>query len=573
MRRRLLIDRVLTAFCWTGTGALSVAAIAIIADHYFPLGLDRWPAIGIAATAGLVAAVAWAWFARPNLLDSAIELDRRCQLDERVSTALALDTSNPDNAAVSAAVADDAQQRLSKVNIAASFPMGRRREAWRPIVPLAAAWALAVLLSPKLPTGDPAATAEEPAPAEVKAEVASLERKLDERQREAERLQLIEAEKLLERARQETAKLQSAEKLDRKEALVKLNDVARQMEERRRGLDATEEMKKQLSRLRSKKSGPADKFAEALARGQFNAALERLQQMREAIESGKLDEQQKKDLQEQLDQLQKQVEQMAAAQQQQQREMAKRLQQKPEQKPGDAQRREGSEPAEGAEPGAAEKGSKREGEKPEGRPSEPDAAALAEQLAQAGSQSERLEDLAEALSEAAQGLQDGDSAKAQEGLGKLSQQLEQLAQEAAEAQLLDEGLRDVADCKSGLCREGQPQDGPGQNGRATAEANPRPQNGGSQAGVGRGPGDAREPQPTATGKSFDSVARSQMGPGELRPSGPADGPNSRGRVMQAIREQSESFAESEPAPLENQPLDRSRRQQKRQYFDALRGGD
>ena len=81
-------------------------------------------------------------------------------------------------------------------------------------------------------------------------------------------------------------------------------------------------------------------------------------------------------------------------------------------------------------------------------------------------------------------------------------------------------------------------------------------------------GDCAVIPPGARHKLFNT------GDGPLRIVGPTDGPNAKGRALEAIREQAEALAEgADPQPVGNQPLDRSRRAQKRQYFDSLRQAD
>jgi hypothetical protein len=168
--------------------------------------------------------------------------------------------------------------------------------------------------------------------------------------------------------------------------------------------------------------------------------------------------------------------------------------------------------------------------------------------------------------------------------------MDDLARQSAEQRLLDGGLQDLADCKSGMC---QGQGGPPGNGqkpgngdqagngnRGGNRGNRQGGNGklgggvgGSKAGHGIGPGpgnDGDEPE----AKTFDSRVAQQVKEGQFRVMGPTDGPNAKGRVLDEIRRQAtEPSPESEAAALENQALDRSRRQQKRQYFDTIRKGE
>jgi hypothetical protein len=261
VRRRLLAERVAAVFPWFATGAFAVAAIVVALDKYYPLGIE-WPvALGVAAGAAVMATLIAGAMTTRSELAAAVELDRRCRLDERVSTALALRPAADEQSAAGSSAADvaarrvveaDAEAAVAKVDVRSSFPLApSRRLAW-PLVPIAAAVALALGLSPTVPPASPAAAAAEQAQAQMKETAATLEKKLEEKKLEAEKLKLVEAQKLLEKLQEEARKIKAATQIDQKETLLKLNDLAQQMEQRREQVSGAEAMKKQLSRLRSK---------------------------------------------------------------------------------------------------------------------------------------------------------------------------------------------------------------------------------------------------------------------------------------------------------------------------------
>ena len=555
VRRRLFWSATLRVWPSLTAVAIGLAVVGLALDTRGWIALDRMQVLAWGAVAALVAAPLFGWWKLPDRATAALELERRCALDERVSTVLALERCGAVEPGAAAAVRDDAEQRVAAVDVRRAFPIRPPRRAFRSLIPAALIVPAVYLLVPPARTIEPAAGAVEPTTADIRAEVASLERKLEDARAEAEKLLLVETERLLEESRRAAARLRAAS-TDAKEALVALNDLAKRLEERRKSSEATVELQKQLSRLRSKQSGPADKFAEALSRGQFQAAAERLRRLREELQSGKLDEAQRRALGEQLDQLQQQLDRLAAAQQEQRR---------------DLERREAERKAGGQQAGAAD-----DGDAPQPRDGdEPDQADLAERAAQAAAQQVQLEHMAQALADAAAGAARGDGAEAQQALERLQQQLEQLGREAAEGELLDQGLDDVARCKAGLrgdakagaTRPGADDgDGPAGPDRQAAGG------GGQKPGDGPGAGDAATPHDDRA-KSFDSLSRGPAGRGALRAAGPADGPNSKGRVLQTIERQAAEAAAGESTTLEQPSLDVSRRRQKRQYFDALRRAD
>ena len=104
----------------------------------------------------------------------------------------------------------------------------------------------------------------------------------------------------------------------RRDAIKKLTDVNKRLDEIINGTkgktaDAIENVLKQL---RTPPDGPAKDLAEALAAGDFKAAQKALARLSEELQTGKLSEQQKKQLAKQLDDLAKQMQQLAQQQQQ-----------------------------------------------------------------------------------------------------------------------------------------------------------------------------------------------------------------------------------------------------------------
>jgi len=571
VKRRLLAARALRAWPWCATASLAIAAGVIAVDKYYPLGIAWTTVLGAAVGSSLVAALGWSWLRREDAVAAAIELDRRCRLQERVSTALVLAaTSATDDDRAAAAVRADAERALSRVDVPGAFPLGAsRRWAW-PLVPLVAALAATQLASTVAP---PQAAATPTVTAQVRESSAELQRKLEQQRREAERLQLAEAHKLLEQLEEEARRLKDSDKIEPREALIKLNDLAQKLADRREQVSGAKETQKQLSRLRSKHEGPAEKFTQSLAKGNYRDAAAQLQQLRKELENGKLSDEQKEKLAKQLDALQKQVEDLAQAQEQRNQDLQQQL---AEQKNSGSGAKSGDSQADGS-PSGSEKNRDESG----GLSAE----ALSQKLAESGAQAEELRQMQQALADAARGLEQGDPAAAKQAMNRLQDQLSDLGDKLDEMRLLDQGLLDLEDAKTDLAsgdgqgdqqgnQQGKPQSGPGQGGRQGGLGQNQP-DGQPGSGIGNQPGNRPEnPTLADDGQAFDSRVRVEAKPGEMRVIGPTDGPNAKGRALEAIRAQTEMAAEQGPAPaLERQPLDRSRREQKRQYFDSLRKGE
>ena len=82
--------------------------------------------------------------------------------------------------------------------------------------------------------------------------------------RMAEEAGLEEVDDLFKKLQEGLDKLQTKEKLDRKEAMVKLNDLAQDLAKKRDELANVDQMRKQLDQLKNFQPGPGDKFGKAL---------------------------------------------------------------------------------------------------------------------------------------------------------------------------------------------------------------------------------------------------------------------------------------------------------------------
>ena len=153
-----------------------------------------------------------------------------------------------------------------------------------------------------------------------------LREKLAERRKEAEKAGLKDATELLKKLEQGTDELQK--QTDREKGLVKLNDLARELQERRKQLGGNgESFKRQMEQIQGVDQGPADKLAKALAKGDFEKAANELEQLQKQLADNKLDPAKKNDLAKQMEQLKQKIEQLAKQQKEAQADMQKQAEQ------------------------------------------------------------------------------------------------------------------------------------------------------------------------------------------------------------------------------------------------------
>src|SRR5207253_429681 len=126
---------------------------------------------------------------------------------------------------------------------------------------------------------------------------------LEKKTKEAEEKGLKEAEVMFKKLEEGLDKLQSKDNVDKKNALIKINDLTKDLEKRREQLGGADEMRKQFEQMKNVERGPADKVAKAIKEGDFKQALEEMKKLKEQLEKGELNQEQKEKLAEQLDQM------------------------------------------------------------------------------------------------------------------------------------------------------------------------------------------------------------------------------------------------------------------------------
>ena len=244
--------------------------------------------LGGAFGLGFIAAAVWTYVTRPNSLEAAIELDKRYQLKERVSSALNLPATEFDTPAGQALI-EDAERRIKKVEVSEHFGLKIKPTALLPVVPALIAF-LVILLVPvvKLQTAD--ASNSTNANKELKkpnANIKPLIKSVKKKREQAKTAGLKEAERLFEKLEQGTKEISPKE--DQKKTLVKLNKLADELKKRAKQLGNAEKLKQQLNNLKNMEKGPADKFGKAMKDGDLNKGLNELKKLQQQLANNELD--------------------------------------------------------------------------------------------------------------------------------------------------------------------------------------------------------------------------------------------------------------------------------------------
>jgi len=539
-RLRKALRRFLTVWGWCFTAALVVAAIGAVVDRFYPLNISAAGWALAAVITGPVAAMLLTIASWPRRLTAAMEIDRHFTLRERLSSAVALTAEERDTPAGAALVAD-AEAWAGRVKLRKAFPLWPSRRAWQP-VPVAALVLLAAVGFPSKTTETPvAADAEPPVVREqVQRSATLLARKLAEQQAQSQGISA--AQKLLADFQKQADAL-SRSATGRKDAMVKLNDLAREARQARKEYAGAQWLRQQFDRQLDPVAGQAaaestpseTPLTQAMAAGDFQQAAEEATTLRNQLQQGGLPAEQQKTLAEQTERMSQQLDRLADAHQAAEAQLQQRRQQ------ADAAGQEA------------------------------EAQRLAEQLDQLRAQKPQVEQarqLARQLSECSSNLKQQQSEGAAEAMGTAAETLARLQQQSQAAESLDRALAAIDATRQRMsCPDC---DG---SGCPACEDNTQP-NGGS--GAGDQPGEDSSDSRIVAGRFYDAPLADAGEPdasAESQPMvtvGSAVGPNAAGTLRERIERQIDSVARGETDPISSpQRLPRQHRRHAREYFEQF----
>lgn len=273
------------------------------------VALDASATIAIAAAVALASAALWALLARPRGVAVARAVDEAAGLRESLSTAWIYEKQTDP---WSAAVRGDAERRASAVDVRAALPL-TLGQFWK--APPIAAAAVAIIWF-VLPASSP--------------DIFGWMRQAEEQARAQEELQEAQvaikvAEEIAQQVAEKTGqqfenlppdqnpelKTPQAMRMAALDKLTQAEQALREEIEKGENTMKLEAMRRELSRMKQPGPGPAAEFARELAKGDFRAANEKLQELREKLEAGELSEAEREQLAEQLQNMQEQLEQIA----------------------------------------------------------------------------------------------------------------------------------------------------------------------------------------------------------------------------------------------------------------------
>ena len=528
--RRLRVRRFLSALVWSLAGTLLLAAILMGVDRLgYPVPGPDWLPLAIAGGASFLIASLVASFSGPSRVDAAVAIDREFGLNERLGTALTLPTDLRETQAGRAVIADTIRH-LKDLDVAEKFPLGMPRRAWLPLLP--AMVAAGLVFAPTWTTAILKAKATETKiiDSEVISEKAKmLVKKTAAKRQEMNKEKFAETEKLLaqiEKAAEELAKAPPAAK---DKALMELNKLTDAVQQRQKQVGSPEQLAKQLQQLKDLTGGgPGEKFAKELSKGDFGKASLELKKLQEKMASGKMTEPEKKQLQAQLAEMKKQLNDVANMEQRK-----KQLE--------DAKKNGG----------LSEEQYKKEMDK----------------LNQQSKQMDALKQLAEKLEKVEQALDKGDIKKAAEALGMSKDQLSEMAEKMQELETLDGAMAELQEAKDGMTGEGMNQLGEKLGmGKGSRESRNR-------QGLGKGRGEGDRPEAKDDVNTYQTQVKQQIGKGKavfeqfVPPTGLRKGES---KIEMAGEVEAATALSAEA--LTNQKVPKDREKHIRGYFDRISKG-
>lgn len=520
-RRRLTWERFLRLAPWCCFAWLWAAAAVIVADKFWPIGVEYWVWPAAAMGLGLLTALVWTFVRRRGELDAAMEIDKRFALRERVSSSLALTPELLDTPA-GKALMEDALRRVERIHVPEKFQVRMSRWSLIPLAPAAAAFALALLWQPETAQS---AQAKEAAQVKkvIKTQADVMKKLAQDRQKELKDKNLPELSQVFKKLEDGADRMRQDENTDRKKALVELNDLAKDLEKRREALGGKEKIQDQFKSMKDLSKGPADKLAESLKEGDFKQAMDEIKQLRDQIKDGKLNDKQREDLAKQLEEMQSKLNKMADAHKQAMEDLKKQIEQKKQ--AGD---KEGAEKAQ----------------------------QQLDKLAQQMPQVNKANEMAKKLGECAKCMKNGQMDQAMAEMDGMEGQLKQMQAEMEEMEMLDDAMKQLGDCKNACMNPSDafnPDAPPGM-------------------GLGRGRGKGERPEDRTKTGTYATKVNQKLGPGSAVITDFVEGPNIKGDVQQDIQSQLSEMAASEADPLTGQQLPRAVREHAQEYFDKVREG-
>jgi len=547
-KNRLMLAAFGRSVCYTISAAAIVSIVSnltlVLAGVHNSVVLTQVvPAVAFGLA--LIISILYTWLDRPSEVLAAQELDRRFSLKERLCTVVMMKKIHT-NDAVTRAVIAESEEVAKQIDVAEKF-------ALRPTTLLCWPCSLLLLLffcyffvnSDALANSKTSVSGQGLENSQTQEVAKILKREMSQRKKLAAEKGLLESEQLYGRLERNVDRILTQKDLDPKQAMIAINDLKTQLEQRREELGNAESMKRVFSQLKGLQGGATEKLAKSLSEGDFRKAAESIEEIAKSVQSSRLTAKEK-------DELRKQLEAMAASL----NEAAKQIEE---------QRKE----LENKIAAASATGNQDELEK------------LQNQLADFNSRnadSEALRSMASKLSQVNESLAGERLLQASADLQEIASEMNRMQQNASELDDLQNALNQIAQSKNAMrCNSCSGAGCSACNGAAlnsqSGQLAGQPSNSAGRGnGLGEGSGYGDRPEAETDTNTYQSQVRAQIGKGKVVINGIADGPNRKGVSREALKQVIEASLKEQGSPSSAQVLPRAEREHAKQYFDQLREG-
>ena len=284
-------------------GLCVVAAVAF-ADKLVHTGLSL-PLFAYAVLAGcLPLAIVLTWMSGVTRLKAAVLADTNLGLKERLSSALAMKESGE---AMAPALMEDALRHARRLDSARAVPLKLPREGrFLPIPVICAALAMLVMPSMDLLGRELRDAVRKQEADAIEREAKELKKKTEELKKFAKELKSENIKRVVEQMElaQEALKAKS---MDRKTALVKMDELADDIQKQKDKLNSLKGTKQNLDKLEPFKSELAKALSEALKSGDMKQAAEEIKKLQEQLKNASADSDKVEQAARELEQLVKQL--------------------------------------------------------------------------------------------------------------------------------------------------------------------------------------------------------------------------------------------------------------------------
>lgn len=531
------------AYTLSAASILSMLVILTKRQMVFPFAVDTILLINFALA--VISSLAFTWLKMPEEVGVAQEVDKRCNLKERLSTSLSLEGDLAKSEIARALIADT-EKSTGQINLTREFPLKPTRLFCFPCLLVPCMFLLYLWMDPVgIAKAEPVSESKVEEKNQVNEAAKLLKRQIQQRKRNASEKGLLEAEKLYGRLESKIDSVIKDPKMDQKQTMIAMNDLKKQLEQRSSQLSNPESFKKILAQMKGLQAGVGKEMLDAMKKGDYKSAKERIDQLANQLQKEGLSEQEKASLKKELDALGNALKKSIDAATQQKNQLERQLE------------------------SAREAGDQAE------------VARLQEQLQSLDAQERQMQSLREMsdlMESASKSLDNDQLMDASASMEELAQRLDEMQKEASELKDLESTLGDIAQSKSAMRCQACSGSGCSQcsgSSMSSGQMASRQANGSGTArgdGLGKGSGFGDRPETESETNTYRTQVQGKLTEGKSVIAGIADGPNRKGVSREDLKQAIKASLKEQGSPSENQVIPRAEREHARQYFDQLREG-